>query len=95
LPTFLKVLNRFKSNQQDVKQLVIGDIQFADKTWSKIAVACPNLTHLTIDTSREAKRVLAEEERQRQLVENERQHLIKQRQSYQQHTWLHSWLYKK
>ncbi len=51
--TFLKILNRFKSNQQDVKQLVIGDIQFADKTWSKIAVACPNLTHLTIDTSRE------------------------------------------
>ena len=51
--TFRKVLNRFKSNQQDVKQLVIGDIQFADKTFDKIAVACPNLTHLTIDTSRE------------------------------------------
>jgi hypothetical protein len=51
--TFLKILNRFKSNQQDVKQLVIGDIQFADKTWSKIAVACPNLTHLTIDMGRE------------------------------------------
>ncbi len=49
--TFLNVLNRFKSNQQDVKQLVIGDIQFADKTFDKIAVACPNLTHLTIDIS--------------------------------------------
>ena len=48
--TFLKVLNRFKSNQQDVKQLVIGYIKYTDETWSKIAVACPNLTHLTIDT---------------------------------------------
>jgi uncharacterized protein YyaL (SSP411 family) len=52
--TFLKVLNSFKSNQQDVKQLVIGDIQFTDKTWSKIAVACPNLTHLTIEIGRES-----------------------------------------
>jgi hypothetical protein len=48
--TFLKVLNRFKSNQQDVKQLVIGYIKYTDKTFDKIAVACPNLTHLTIDT---------------------------------------------
>jgi hypothetical protein len=50
--TFLKVLNRFKSNQQDVKQLVIGYIKYTDKTFDKIAVACPNLTHLTIDTIR-------------------------------------------
>ena len=50
--TFLKILNRFKSNQQDVKQLVIGYIKYTDKTFDKIAVACPNLTHLTIDTIR-------------------------------------------
>ncbi len=53
--TFLKVLDRFKSNQQDVKQLVIGYIKYTDKTFDKIAVACPNLTHLTIHTPRNSR----------------------------------------